>query len=157
MANYYEQFSKILPLDAKNPKELEWWQKVLATQNDHGQEGPIDVMETGFDIKITEDPPSVWLYCDQEGSDSGQAAEAIHQFLKHFDLPDIITISVACWCSKPWVDEQSGHIHVISKEGWESGHLWTLGADIEKAIKDGRPKPQQKPLDQTGPDDPGAR
>ena len=106
MADYYTQYSEVVP---GTHEQIEWLLKKFEEQKDN-EFSELGSYET--DIK------GLWIYDEgTDGSDIGQVADLLHEYLAHFDLDHEISISWANTCKKPRIGAFHGGAVAITKKG----------------------------------------
>ena len=107
MADYYTQYSKVVP---GTNEQIEWLLKKFEEHKEDNEFSELGSYET--DIK------GLWIYDEgMDGSDIGQVADLLHQYLVHFDLNHELSISWANTCSKPRLSSFTGGAVAITKKG----------------------------------------
>jgi len=106
MADYYTQYSEIVP---GTQEQIKWLLNKFEEQKDN------EFSELG---SYATDTKGLWIYDEgMDGSDIGQVADLLHEYLAHFDLDHELSISWAHTCSKPRLDSFSGGAVAITKKG----------------------------------------
>ena len=113
MADYYTQFSSMIPCDTL--EQMEWLVAELGEDDeDYGQ-----AVEFETNNSTKERPFDIWIYSD-ESADLEQLASIICEYQKHFDLKEPWYLEWANTCSKSRLDGFSGGAFVCyqGKEHW---------------------------------------
>ncbi len=112
MANYYTEFSVMLPLPAgENVAErLAAWSEQMEAR----KEADEDEWLIGTHWELQED--GIWAYSYASEGNAEGTATLIQQYLRDFDIEGGIFMTIAGYCSKPRINEAWGAAVVVTKD-----------------------------------------
>ena len=125
MADYYTQFSFLLPIDEEadvTKEKIEEWLELLGEDrelqhfhpNEQEESETWEAIKDDFEMEMTRD--GVWVYAE-DGGEPQAAFMLTRDFLRHFH-PDSKGISIG-WanvCSRPILDAYGGGAMVVTCE-----------------------------------------
>ena len=112
MANYYTEFSVMLPLPAgENVQErLAAWSEQMEAR----KEADEDEWLIGTHWELQKD--GIWTYSYASEGNAEGTATLIQQYLRDFDIEGGIFMTIAGYCSKPRINEAWGAAVVVTKD-----------------------------------------
>ena len=112
MANYYTEFSVMLPLPAgENVAErLAAWSEQMEAR----KEADEDEWLIGTHWELQKD--GIWTYSYASEGNAEGTATLIQQYLRDFDIEGGIFMTIAGYCSKPRINEAWGAAVVVTKD-----------------------------------------
>ena len=119
MADYYTNFSFILPLPADAQKQYARNLAHAASRNRFGGESlpddfpePLKAVMEDWSFEVEDCDAGLWLHSDAGGMDAVGAF--VHHLLQQCDLAGVITFEWSQDCSKPRVDAYGGGAAIIT-------------------------------------------
>ena len=112
MANYYTEFSVMLPLPAgENVAErLAAWSEQMEAR----KEADEDEWLIGTHWELQKD--GIWTYSYASEGNAVGTATLIQQYLRDFDIEGGIFMTIAGYCSKPRINEAWGAAVAVTKD-----------------------------------------
>ena len=122
MADYYTQFSVVVPTPVGGEEEtIKWVEGWTFIRDCLFQEENLDLLDAEFNVNVEYlKHEGLWVYSDGEGSVESAVA-TIQQYLLDFDISEGIVLSWALTCSK------------LRTDGFEGGAV-LITADTEKWV-----------------------
>lgn len=124
MADYYTQFSFMVPVAPEQAEAVDAWLKETLGEGEDGSypgweklsaEG--DGFPPCFEAEFIPKESGIWIHSDD--GDPNQAAILVYAYLGAFNVKDRIGFEYAMTCSKPRLDGFGGGAVVVSAEGVE--------------------------------------